>query len=103
MMKAGVGHGTAEVVSIFVPTSLKGHCQIKRAAGYLTRTRRNDPGIRFRRRYSNAALMWMSGKVFDQTGRRGGILHQLMDRFDRGDALVITITARMVIRPGDRS
>ena len=45
VMKAGCGDGTAEIVSVFVLSSLKSHDQVERESRHLARAGRNNASI----------------------------------------------------------
>jgi hypothetical protein len=99
-MKAWFSYSPAEVVSVFVPLSLKSYNQVKRAAGCLANARRKDASVAFWLGHSNATFMRVRGEEFDQARRRSRIAQQVMNRLDLSDSLIVSITSRVIIRPG---
>src|SRR2546421_12627769 len=53
-------------------------------------------------RHAHRALMRVSWKELDDTGGRRRIAHDFMSGL-HGNSLIVTIGARMVVGPGDRS
>ena len=101
VMKAGFRYSPAEIVAVFVQASLKATARLNgRPVAWLipvamTRACSSDWGT------PTPPFMRMRREEINQTGRRGGIAHQLVNRFDNSNLLIIAITTRMVIRPGD--
>ena len=75
VMKTGFSDGPAQIVPVFIATSLKSHDEVERAMGCLAYAGRNHSGVPFRLGRSDVAFMGVRREKLDQARRRYRITH----------------------------
>ena len=101
VMKTRFSYRTSQRVSMTVCRRLESYHQVERAVCRLTHTRCHHASRGFIFRHTYCAFVRMGRKIFDHARLVFRIAHDLVNRVDNGQRLIITIGARMVVGPRD--
>lgn len=94
VVKARFRYGRAQTITVPIIAGLECNHQIEIAASRLTNTRRNHARAIFIVRHTDAAFMRMRREILNTA-------HQLVNRINSRDFLVVAIRARVIVGPTD--
>src|SRR5712692_182972 len=98
-MKARFGDRPPQSIAVAIRHAFKRNDQVEGSMRHLAYTGRNHARVLFSFRNTNAAFVWVRGEILDQARSGVGITQQFVNWFDRNDALIIAVAARMIIGP----
>ena len=95
VMKARLRYCTAQTIAVTIVATLECNHEVEVATGRLTHPSRNHARAIFIVRHTDAAFMRMRWEIINTA-------HQLVNRLDCRDSLVVAVCARVVVGPTDR-
>ncbi len=92
-MKAGIGDGSSQCIAVTISQAFKRNDQVEGAMRHLAYAGGNHPRVLFSFRNTNAAFVWVCGKILNCAGSRVWVAQQFVNWLDRSNQLVVAIAA----------